>query len=279
MKLLGIVTAYYPQLDELESNICSYLNGVDKLIIWENTPEKDSHIHQLYNRLANNKIEIRTTGKNEYLAKPFNECVKWAESERYTHILTMDQDSSFEEGHFEKYKKLTLNYTESTIAIFAPNVNSQYKSDKAIDVESVITSGSIHEIHIFKEVNYYREDLKIHMGDVEFCIKVRDIDKRILCFPEIILKHQLGYRCRNKFGFTLNPYSAQSTYYIVRNNLILWKEYPTHFSKETRYNFIKYKIIYRTLKMIFESDTRKKYKAVFWGLAHGITGKTGEYTI
>ena len=280
MKLLGVLSTYYPDLIDLERNIISYLDGLDYLIIWENTPKEKSNIDQIIKIINSSKLEIRSTGKNEFLAKPFNTCVKWAEENGFTHVLTMDQDSYFEKDKFLKFLEFVEENTDEKIAIFAPIINSdENKKGKMVECESVITSGSIHTISIFKAVGYYREDLMIHMGDVDFCLKVRRLGAKIVCFPEIVLKHQLGYACTGKFGFKINPYTAASTYYIVRNNLILWKDYPDNFSRETRYYFIKYKIVYRTLKLIFEPDTVKKLKAVLLGIMHGIIGKTGEYNI
>jgi rhamnosyltransferase len=280
MKILGIVTTYFPNLIELEYNISTYIDGIEMLIIWENTPKEQSRIQELALKLSNPKIQIKTTGKNEFLAKAFNESVKCAESMDYTHLLTMDQDSSFVTGNFLRFIELVAENNDEEIGIFAPIVNSEEnKKGKIVETESVITSGSIHTIDIFKKVGYYREDLMIHMVDVDFCLKLRKFGAKIVCFPEIELKHQLGYEQTGKLGFKINPYSAQSTYYIVRNNLIMWREYPDNFSMQTRYYFVKYKIVYRILKLIFEPDTLRKIKAIFMGLFHGIIGKTGEYTI
>ena len=85
-KYFAVVSSYFPNLDELEENIKSYLSWVDKLIIWENTPIGESKINVLIEKLNNDKIEVRTTGQNEYLAKPFNFCIQWAKEAGFTHI-------------------------------------------------------------------------------------------------------------------------------------------------------------------------------------------------
>ena len=77
MKILGIVTSYYPDLNELKHNINSYINGLDALIIWENTPKEYSQIQTIKEYLNNEKITVWTTGKNEYIAKPFNIAIAW----------------------------------------------------------------------------------------------------------------------------------------------------------------------------------------------------------
>ncbi len=78
MKILGVISSFYPDIIELERNINSFLPEIDHLILWENTPKEKSYIQQLIERLKSTKVEVRTTGENEYLAVPFNMCPQFA---------------------------------------------------------------------------------------------------------------------------------------------------------------------------------------------------------
>ena len=64
MKILAILTSFHPEIDALERNIRSFLDSVDCLIIWENTPKEKSYINTLTDKIGSDKIIIRTTGKN-----------------------------------------------------------------------------------------------------------------------------------------------------------------------------------------------------------------------
>jgi len=280
MKILGIVTSYYPDLNELKHNINSYINGLDALIIWENTPKEYSQIQTIKEYLNNEKITVWTTGKNEYIAKPFNIAIAWAEEKGFTHLLTMDQDSYFQENDFLRFCSLIEKNKDDKIAIFAPSINYGDKNIEGfVETKSAITSGSIHNTELFKTIGNYEEELPIHMGDVDFCIRIIKSGFRVVYSPSIILKHKLGYNRKTKWGFIINPYPAQSTYYIVRNNIVLWKKYPELFPLNTRYYFIKYRIIYRVSKLFFEEDALRKLKAIVLGIIHGIRNRTGEYSI
>jgi rhamnosyltransferase len=280
LKIVGVVTAYFPNLEELEKNINSYLPWIDHLIIWENTPKTESKIDLITNKLNNKKIEVRTTGKNEYLAQPFNICFDWARNEGYTHVLTMDQDSRFLESQFNEFRQLIENNYNDDIAIYAPAINKSIKSDSSfIEVDNSITSGSIYSLSSFQKIGYFREDFLIYMVDTEFGIRVRNKGFRILCFPDIILKHESGYAQKSKQGFILNMYSAQSTYYIIRNIILTWKLYPDKSTLKEKIFLIKYKVIYRTVKIIFESNKTKKLKGIYLGLIHGLIGKSGRYDL
>ena len=281
MQILGVVSTYYPDLVELEHNILSYLHGVDFLIIWENTPKEKSNIHELINKFNSTKIELRTTGKNEFLAYPFNECIKWAEKQDFTHILTMDQDSSFVDNQFEKYVELiekhsnqyTMAFTTSK-AESASNLNVD-----EIEVDNTITSGAIYKIDIFKEIGYFREDFLIYMIDIEFGMRIQKYNYKIFCFPKVVLQHNAGYAQVNKFGLRIDNYSAQSTYYIIRNVMLNWKLYPDKFHWKEKLRFFKYKIGYRTFKLPFESNSCIKFKAIYIAFFHGLIGKSGQYNI
>lgn len=276
MKIVGVATVYYPLYEDLERNIKSYLNDLDCLILWDNTPEQDSQLSLLIKKFSNSKIIVRSTGENEYLASPFNKCIFWAKEQGYTHILTMDQDSYFENGCFKDFLHKVDDNSDKNIALFTPSISTNVmKSDGVDKLKFAYTSGTIIPLAIFDKVGLFREDLAIYAIDVEYSFRVRKCGYSIIRFNNIVLNHQMGYAVKNKLGFTINNYSAVSTYYIIRNTLVLWKEYPTEFSKKDKLFFVKYKIVYRILKLIFERNKLKKTKSILLGLIHGFTKKTG----
>jgi Predicted glycosyltransferases len=280
LKFAGVVSSFYPDLDELERNIKTYLLWLDHLVIWENTPAEDSIISQLIDRLQSNKVEVRTTGQNEFLAYPINECIRWAEKSGYTHLLTMDQDSFFTDDKFELFCKVIENNQDSNIAIFAAAKNVDPKlTGTMVEVKNAITSGAVYPVSIFEKTGFFREDFLIYMIDIEFSIRVREMGFKIVCLPEVVLNHQGGYAQKSKLGLLINHYSAQSTYYIIRNTILTWKLFPEQFPLIERINFFRYKIVYRTIKIVFETNKIQKLKAIYIGLIHGLFGKAGQYSI
>ena len=41
IKILAILISYYPDLEQTRGNILQFIDYIDTLIIWENTPEKE----------------------------------------------------------------------------------------------------------------------------------------------------------------------------------------------------------------------------------------------
>lgn len=280
MKLLAIISTYFPNLEELQWNIKTYLPGVDHLIIWENTPKEKSKINIVVEKLNDTKVEVRTTGKNEFLAYPFNKCIEWAQENDFTHILTMDQDSCFEGTGFSEFVNKVGSNTDNSTMVFCPaKTENQLIDSNEIEVDNTITSGTIYKVDVFEKIGYFREDFLIYMIDIEFGMRVKKKGYKILCYPRILLNHFTGYAQKNKLGLRIDNYSAQSTYYIIRNVILNWNLYPDKFNKKEKLTFYKYKIVYRTLKIVFEPQPLKKLKAIYLGLFHGLTGKSGIYKI
>jgi len=278
MKILGVISAFHPNIDELEININSFLSGIDRLIIWENTPEKESTINALVNRLGVGKIEVCTTGKNEYLAYPFNQCIRRAQSEGYTHVLTMDQDSCFAEGHFEKYIKSIEDYRQTNVAVFGPSSNSREQVKLfAEEVDHVFISGAIFPVDTFLEQGGFNEELVIDSIDSDYCFRCKKHNLQTIVFRDVFLQHQMGYRYKHWSGLIIVPYSAQRTYYFLRNTLWLWKQYPQYFTESYKRSFVKYRIVFRLLKIAFEKDSFKKIFSIFTAIYHYKKNRLGRY--
>lgn len=275
MRLIAAVITYYPDICDTIKNIEQYIGHVDALIIWENTPEKDRQKYSINLPQYGDKIIYMGTGKNEGIGYPLNRIVEYSKKEGYTHLLTMDQDSLFVD--FEKYKKAVYENNENpNIGIFAPNVNSQLKSDKDIvKVIEAITSGTIYKLSIFCGDLYFREDFFIDMVDNEFCYNAyrRGIHTGIL--TNCHLQQKFGNTKKYPLGINNLNYSAFRVYHIIRNYIITWKEYPDLIPNKR--HFITKMIFNRSLKIIMlESNKLQKFKAMYWGIKDGLAGRLSE---
>ena len=191
----------------------------------------------------------------------------------------MDQDSRFENGHFEKYLTQITQLNNDLVAIYAPNTQNFELMPEPLERDFVITSGTISPLIIFDKVGFLYEDFLIYHIDTEFCMRVRSKGFKIIVFTNISLVHNEGYKRQMKIGFVLNNYSAQSTYYIIRNSILLWKLYPDNVTLKEKFTFYKFKIVFRLAKIVFEDDSLRKIKAIFLALIHGYSSKKGRYDL
>lgn len=284
MKLLAVVVLYYPD-EEVVSNIASYFHALDQLVVWDNTPKEDQRKLNTGQLGSADKIIYMGEGKNLGIGKALNEAVTYGILHGFTHILTMDQDSSFKEGDFVHYLNAITSSLSTTVGCYIPqicepNTTQEVVSNLFSAVDIGITSGSIFPLQFFSKVGLFRDDFFIDAIDVEFCFRLRKHGLEIVRVNNVKLHHILGNRILVPFLWgklgTLN-YSAIRTYYIMRNHIILRRLYPEYPLQEGFFNEMLYRRFVRIL--LVEKDKIQKLKAMFLGIYHGFQQKTGQYTI
>ncbi len=276
MKIIGVVTTYFPDFKKLQANISTYLEQLDYLFIWENTPKEKSRVAAFFK--GQEKIIIRTTGGNEGIAKDLNTITQWAIEHGYEYVLTMDQDSAFQPGDFPKYLDIVSQNDQNNIGLWTPAYKNT-GSKSLLEKEITMTSGSIVKTSVIKVCGFFSEELFIDLVDSEYCFRIRKNGYRIIQASPIVLKHQLGYKKVNKWGIVTINYSALRTYYIVRNWFLVYRQYPEQLLAACgpKRKFYTYTLLYRSVKIIlFEDHKIDKLKALFLGIYHGLCGKGGK---
>lgn len=275
MKLVAIVIVYYPNIKDLKLNILSFIEGIDKLIIWDNTPVIDQSDFNIDFPEFKDKSLVFTTGKNEFIAYPLNEAINYCIDNDYSYLLSMDQDSFFENGSFEKYvNKIKLNKDFKNV-IFGVNPNDQFLiQDSFLDTNWFITSGSIYNVNVINKIGGFREDYQIDCVDNEICYKVKANGYKVVVDTHCKLNQIYGAPLKSKYGFTTSGYSPFRTYSILCNHILLWKEYPNMLDVSLKITIIKDYLLYRFVKIILAEDKKiKKLLALFHGLIDGLKGK------
>lgn len=276
MKLIAIVVAYNPNYTELRQNIYSYCHGVDSLIIWNNTPNlSNEDFERLLSLTENtNNIKIVGEGANKMIAHPINRIIEQGIKDGYTHILTMDQDSRFDDGAINEYCNLITSFNSD---IYGVNICSNNKLNsiekRPIPAQSVITSGSIYKLEIFKKIGLLREDYAIDAVDIEICFRATMHNYSIHILPQIKLLHIFGEPIKSSWGFKTNNYSAFRRYQVSRNYIWLWREYPNLFKDQKRF-FIRF-IFHGTIKLLLSEHNKiEKLKAMMRGINDGLRSHT-----
>jgi rhamnosyltransferase len=282
MKLLAIVTLFYPDENKIEKNINSYLGAVDELLVWNNTP--GGRITLPYNH----KIKIIGENENVGLGRPLNKAIEYANANKFTHLLTMDQDSYFEDEDGMEYVDIIRKAKQK--AIFSPNYvlhnkafydRQAYRQDSFIDVETTMTSGTVYPLSVFDEIGIFREDFFIDSIDSEFSLRAGQNGIPTKIIPSAHLIHGAGYQ-KKKYKFLWktffpNEYSPVRSYYIIRNGLLTKRLYP----QAKRWKGYFYYWFYKRLFFVlcYEDNKYAKFKGLFLGYLHGKQGKTGRQTI
>lgn len=261
MRIASCVIIYHPDVDLLLRNIGAWIDDVEVVIIYRNSSEEIT-----FPETYRNKLVFLGNGENHYIAQALNECLDYCIQNSFDYLLTMDQDSLWEDFH--SFIKEVEGCMQTDTVIYAPNVNHTLQTkNNIIEIESTITSGSLHNVELTKNIGGYKDYYKIYWVDGEFCYRARNMGCRIVALPHHNLQQQFGKDKRTKIGgFFCADYSPESYYFMFRNMIIMrreWKDNPS--IKCVFYTLF----LYLRSIVMGEKHKVKKLRSVFRGLWDG----------
>ena len=257
----GIVT-YNPDIERLKENIDAVKSQVDKIFLIDNASNNIVNI-QILTEISQTVL-IKNT-ENLGIAKALNQLCERACQEGYESILTLDQDSVVPEGMVLELAK----YAGRTVAIVAPDIvyrNNENLTgapkDTVDNVEWVITSASLTNLAVWKEIGGFDEKLFIDGVDRDYCIRAGRAGFSIIKNRNAQLLHELGnLKCRKLFGRTIyvTNHSPFRYFYMARNALYLDNKLGLNAARKT--------IVKLILKILFyESCKLEKFQTIFKGV-------------
>lgn len=273
MKMVGVVILYNPT-DKVFENILSYYSKLELLWIMDNSEIQNKCLIKKLKALPN--IRYIFFGENRGISFALNYAI--CHSENYKYILTMDQDSSYDDGMIEQYFFLVkkFNKQDSRIAVYGSNYLKLTEGAAGFYyVKSVITSGSIVNIDIAKRIGLFDENLFIDEVDHEFCYRAKKNGFHIVLLPSIKLKHHLGNPITRKIlkkTFYSSNHNALRKYYIVRNRIYVMKKYSC---VRRRYVINTVRLIVKVL--LVERYKKEKLTYILRGIRDGVRNKMGKY--
>lgn len=276
--LAAIVVLYNPNF-EVVNNIKSYLLEIDKLYMVDNSETENLWIK---NNFIDSDIEYLYSFGNFGIAAALNIGCEAAIRDGFKWLLTMDQDSGFE--NINNIKSNINGYENSNIGLFYP----QYKIGNEIynrfykrmgENIIVMTSGNIINLRVFQEVGEFEEKLFIDYVDVEYCLRLNKLGYRIFQIPNYSISHQLGntvYKVFFKKKIIITNHNWLRRYYITRNRLYVISKYKYFFTDYFFTDILTF--INDFIKvLLFEENKLKKIKYTFKGIYDFIRNKYGKY--
>ena len=269
------VTVLYNPTEEVFENINSYLSRLDKLYLVDNSEKENEKLKDKFIKFSS-KIEYIKMDGNEGIAKALNTVKNKAIKENYEWLLTMDQDSKFENNDFLKMLELVKKYFNENIAIFSPfhkTIGSNYENKEIIEKDTVMTSGNLLNLKIAQEIGDFEEKFFIDEVDHDYCYRIKKENYKIIILNRIILKHNLGNMKKYNF-FSVTNHNYIRRYYITRNRLYMIKKY-----KDLRIKYIKDLIVDFFKILFFEDNKNLKIKMIYLGIKdfkNNIIGKINQ---
>jgi rhamnosyltransferase len=283
MKLAGAIIIYNPD-DDLVDNILTYIDGIEKLYIFNNSPIDNISLPES----IKSKMLYVHTGENKGIAERLNEAIQMAKLDKYEYLLTMDQDSSFNPKELFDYKLKIEKYPlKDEVAMYgiAHNVkelntakpnNNNNNNNNNNDNNKLITSGSIINLGALNKELEFDENLFIDNVDIDFCFTAWRHNLKTILFNDLLLNHKMG-----EIRKIITPlfqrhdrivHTPSRLYYIVRYYLYIRKKHPKfkkHFTLLIISNEIKNGILYGGNPFLY-------MKFIFKGYTDFLRGKMGK---
>ena len=280
MNIAGVVILYHPDIEQLSDNIQTYLNGLKQLYVYDNSESKTPGLEEALLKL-HPSIQYHYFNANEGIAKRLNQAIAQATLNQYDFLLTMDQDSSFKDGDFDKYKLSIQSSGDSNVAQFGVNCQPDFTlpKDEPEEALTLITSGSILNVSLAKHVGPFNEDLFIDFVDAEFSYRVIQNGYTNLMFSNIVLNHALGTlvegRGLGNFKKSMRIiHTPTRVFYIVRNGLYLLFKAQGLTSSMKKDVIRCIKIIKNDL--IYNPELLAVYKNLFSGISAFLMNRMGK---
>lgn len=270
-KILAIIVTYYPEKELLERNIHAFIGHVDKVLIWENTPSPDK---LQYRYVKHEKVEYYGDGINS-ISRALNFAWKYANDNGYDYLLTMDQDSYFE--NFDKYLEKTVFCESAPEGIWTPQMNGEEMTKEYEAIDIPITSGMLASLQIVNTIGGWNESYTIASVDDEFYLQAHLCNIKKYKVKDASLLQRFGItQVVTVLGhkLELRNYSPQRLYDIYRNNIILIRKYPS--IDYLRKNFFHYWLKAIILVFLFEKQRFSKTYHILRGILSGLQYKDQE---
>jgi len=262
---------YYPEKELLERNVQAFIDHVDKVLIWENTPSPDK---LEYRFIKHDKILYCGDGINS-ISRALNYAWEYANENGFDYLLTMDQDSYFE--NFDYYLDKTIYCQDAPEGIWTPQMNGEQVLKDYEEIDIPITSGMLASIDIVNKIGGWNESYTVASVDDEFFLQAHKYRIKKYKVQNASLLQRFGITQEvNIFGhkLELRNYGPQRLYDIYRNNIILIRKYPE--IDYLRKNFFHYWLKAIVMVVLFEKQRFSKTSAIIRGIISGLRYKSEE---
>lgn len=171
--VLAVIIAYKPDLELMQRNIKAFINYVDKLIIWDNTP--NTIMEERCKDFDQDKVIYEGVGKNVGISKALNFAWRYASKWGYEYLLTMDQDSVW--CDFSSYKESVMKKNKEELCVCGPcaynDINNRPTKRGFESFRWQITSGMLVKIELLNIIGGYNDSFFVDCVDIELCLRAR----------------------------------------------------------------------------------------------------------
>lgn len=296
MQIVAVVVTYHPKFETLGALLDSLKPQVNFIVVVDNgSGEK---LVGWLERYYSQSIHGIFLGTNTGVGVAHNTGIAWARQRGAECVALFDQDSLPAAGMIHRLAEVIQKKQAegSKVAAVGPRYTDerqgnpppfiQVRSIKLIrqscsqptsivEVDYLISSGSLIPISTLATVGLMREDLFVDYVDIEWGLRARNkgFQSYGVCSAE--MKHDLGERPISFFGKQIPLHSPLRHYYHFRNAVLLYQQrwLPINWKCVDGWKlFLKY-VFYS----IFAKPRLAHFRMMTLGVWHGLVGKSGKF--
>jgi rhamnosyltransferase len=229
-------------------------------------------------------------------ARALNIGIQRAVDAGFQWVLLMDQDSTAQSGMVEELLAIqSLRPHGGRLALIAAGYDGAdrraprartpapicaplERGEPWLDVDFVITSGSLLSIEAHSNIGPFREELFIDCVDIDYCHRARALGYRVVRSRRSLMTHVIGTPTSHRFLWmqkSTTNHPPDRRYYMARNDTIMLRDYGGVSAW-----YVRLKSLQRSARMIkrvllYESMKIPKIAAILEGWYHGNRGRLG----
>jgi len=276
MVIAGVVVLYNPD-QTVVTNIKSYIDFLQVLYVIDNSEQPKLEIIDEICGLGE-KVRYIAFGENKGIGCALNVGAARAIEFGADWLLTMDQDSRFEENAISKLVEYCNKVRDNKVIIIAPEPRDRGLTNKKQRENPfrhiVITSGSLLNLKLYQENGSFREDFFIDFIDTEYCLRAKRNGLKVVTLKGVLMDHKLGDPKRVLF-FVPTNHPPIRRYYITRNRIEVWREYSSVDPENIRYDI--WCSVKELAKIILSEDKKlEKIWMIIRGIIDSLRGRFGK---
>lgn len=225
MRIAAIVLLYNPT-EKVITNIETYINYVDKLYVIDNSDSRNLQVVESVKKIS--KVMYISNNGNKGIGFAYNRAAEIAMKERFSWLVTMDQDSRCNNKMLNKIINYISTVDTESIGIASPvhkiYDHQQIRSREVQETMAVMSSGNFLNLSVYKRVGKFNESYFIDQVDYEYCLRINHRGYKVIVLGNAIMEHELGIvkKCN---GELYSFHSPIRIYYYIRNMLYLRQKY------------------------------------------------------
>lgn len=260
-KMIGVVTLYNPDAQNAAANMKRYIDELDALVVWDNSPLELNCKQQLQELLGDyfSKVIWHGTGSNSFIAPAINFVWHYAQEHGFNLVLIMDQDSQWE--HFRYYREeIDDLFCSGNIEVFTPYIQGLdfWTVDQDVVPRRIfINSGTVIPLSILDSIQGADETFALDALDYDLAIRIRKRDYPIVCLTKHVLQHTIGKPKRSSLLKLYTPdYGAARTYSIVSSHILNYRKNRRWMNGYERRKVLKEFLFWKLVRILFAEDEK-----------------------